>query len=74
MLNRLWKIPNFKHQIKPLQGLWGRGQSSRKKIQITNFKISGEKVCFEHLDFDIRYCLEFIPQDIEQIRSHKGWW
>jgi hypothetical protein len=21
MLNRLWKIPNLKHQIKPLQGL-----------------------------------------------------
>jgi hypothetical protein len=45
-----------------------------KQIQITNFKISGDKVRFEDWDFDIRYCLvfriwglEFIPRDVEQI-------
>ncbi|MDI6885800.1 MAG: hypothetical protein QMD22_05535 [archaeon] len=77
MLNRLWKIPNPKHQItnkfklNPFRVFWDMGRAH----EISKFKISSEKVCFEHLDFDIWYCLlfaiwslEFInPPNIEQL-------
>ncbi len=64
MLNRLCKIPNHKHQI-----------PNKFKYLIPKFKISSEKICFEHWDFDIWYyllfgicSLEFInPLNIEQL-------
>jgi hypothetical protein len=58
------KIPNLKHQI-------------TNKFQYLNSKQTLEKVCFEHWDFGIWYCLVFgiwslgfmSPSNIEQLQK-----
>ncbi len=52
MLNRLWKIPNHKHQI-------------TNKFKYLNSKSNPLAVCFGHLEFDIGYCLVFVIWSLE---------